>query len=243
MKGFLDLAYRLPYARYYKQFDQGFYVDFSRQLKLMGRWLQEFDCRKTLDIGAMTGGCIQYISRLGIRMDGVQFTPDLQRLANAQLRKAGVSSTLRVSPVQGPLSLPAQAAYNGIVALGWFNLPFTRRQLERYLARIQRLLAPGGIFLFDFFEFRDIVVPPTESLALGEDLVYVSHSELLGKLLRRYHLWIRDHTELRTETNDLVDRSPREARKLLAEAGLKVLKTEYLDLNYPRHFWLVQLPK
>lgn len=240
MKGFVDLAYRLPYVRHYKAFDHGFYVDFSRQLRIMGRWLQESGCRRTLDIGAMTGGCIRHISSLGIRMDGTQFTPDLRRLAAAELRKAGVSSTLYVSPVHAPPALPTGAAYDGIVALGWFNLPFSRPQLQRYLTRIRRLLTPGGVFLFDFFEFRDLVVPPTESLTLGKDLVYVSHSERLGNVLRRYHLWIRNHADLRTETSDLVDRSSREARKLLSEAGLKPVTSRFLDLNYPRHFWLVQ---
>jgi SAM-dependent methyltransferase len=242
MRNFLDLAYRLPYVRHYKAFDQGFYVDFSQQLRLMGRWLRDFGCRRTLDIGAMTGGCIDHITRLGIRMDGVQFTPDLKRLAGAQLRKAGVASTLYVSPIHRPPALPPGALYDGIVTLGWFNLPFSRRELKRYLARIHRLLRPGGVFLFDFFEFRDLVLPPTESLTLARDLVYVSHSERRGKLLRRYHLWIRNHSELRTETSDLVDRSPRDARRLLAEAGLQVMRTRYLDLHYPRHFWLVQKP-
>jgi len=240
MKGFLDLAYRLPYVRHYKAFDGGFYVDFSKQLRIMGRWLQDFECTHTLDIGAMTGGCIEHITSLGIRMDGIQFTADLQRLASAQLRKAGVSSTLHVSPVHAPPVLPAGSAYDGIVTLGWFNLPFTRRQLQRYLARIRRLLTPGGVFLFDFFEFRDIVVPPTESLTLANDLAYVTHSERLGSVLRRYHLWIRNHEELRAESNDLVDRSPREARRLLAEAGLKLVESRFLDLHYPRHFWLAQ---
>ena len=99
MKGFVDLAYRLPYVEYYKDFDHGFYVDFHQQLKRMGEWLKEHGCRTTLDIGAMTGGCIEYISGLGIRMDGVQFTEDIKRLAASRLRKAGIKSTLYVSPV------------------------------------------------------------------------------------------------------------------------------------------------
>ena len=40
MKGFLDLAYRLPYVKHYRAFDAGFYVDFPKQLKQMGRWLR-----------------------------------------------------------------------------------------------------------------------------------------------------------------------------------------------------------
>ena len=102
MKGFLDLPYRLPFARHYKDFDRGFYVDFPEQLRRMGRWLREHGCRRTLDVGAMTGGCIEYITRLGMRMDGVQFSADLKRMAGAQLRKAGVASTLHVAPVHEP---------------------------------------------------------------------------------------------------------------------------------------------
>lgn len=240
-KGFLDLPYRLPFARYYQEFDAGFYVDFPKQLRLMGEWLREYRCRTTLDIGAMTGGCIEYISRLGIRMDGVQFTEDVQRLAAARLKKAGVTSTLFVSPVHGMLRLPATARYDGIVSLGWFNLPFSRGFLRRYLDRIRSLLTPGGVFLFDFFEFRNVKVAPTEAVRLGRDIVYVSHSELLGKVLRRVHVWIlKSRREPFVETSDLVDRRSNEVRRLLAASGLDVVKTRFLDFHYPREFWLAR---
>jgi len=240
-KGFLDLPYRLPFARYYQEFDQGFYVDFPKQLRLMGEWLQERGCKNTLDIGAMTGGCIEYISRLGIRMDGVQFTEDVKRLAAARLRKAGVKSTLFVSPVHGRLRVPAAAKYDGIVTLGWFNLPFSRTFMKRYLDRIRELLVPGGVFLFDFFEFKQVKVAPTEAVRLGKDITYVSHSELLGKVLRRYHLWIlKGRREPLAETSDLVDRRSPEVRRLLAASGLEVVRTRFLDLNYPREFWLAR---
>lgn len=240
-KGFLDLPYRLPFARYYQEFDSGFYVDFPKQLRLMGEWLREFRSRTTLDIGAMTGGCIEHISRLGIRMDGVQFTEDVRRLAAARLKKAGVKSTLYVSPVHRPLRVPGKARYDGIVSLGWLNLPFDRDFLRRDLARIRELLVPGGVFLFDFFEFKNVEIAPTEAVNLGKDIVYVSHSELLGKVLRRYHLWIlRKGGRLLAETSDLVDRRAPEVRRLLAESGLEVVKTRFLDLNYPREFWIAR---
>lgn len=240
MKGFLDLPYRLPYARHYAEFDRGFYVDFPKQLRIMGEWLRGSGCRKTLDIGAMTGGCIEYISRLGIRMDGVQFTEDVKRLAAGRLRKAGVASTLYVSPVHAPLRLPPRARYDGIVSLGWFNLPFGRSRIREQLRRIARALRPGGVFLFDFFEFKDVVVEPGDAHVLGDDLVYMSCSERLGKVLRRRHLWIGSRGPLKAETSDLVDRSVAEARTRLSEAGLGVVRTRFLDLNYPRHFWMAQ---
>ena len=228
MKGFLDIPYRLPFARHYKAFDRGFYVDFPFQLRLMGRWLREFGCRKTLDIGAMTGGCIEHISRLGIRMDGVQFTQDLKRLAVAQLKKNGVASTLYVSPVHAPLSLPQGLRYDGIVSLGWLNLPFTGRQLRLGLDRIRARLAPGGVFLFDFFDFKDLVMAPTGSQRLGKGLVHVSHGERRGKVLRCHHLWIQKGAKLRVETGDLVDRTPTHVRALLVASGLKLGKPRFL---------------
>ena len=240
MKGFVDLAYRLPFARHYQDFDRGFYVDFPKQLQLMGRWLQQHHCKNTLDIGAMTGGCIEYISGLGIRMDGVQFTPDVKRLAAARLAKAGIKSTLYVSPVHADLRVPGKARYDGIVSLGWFNLPFDRGYLQRYLDKVNHLLRPGGVFLFDFFEFKKVIVAPTEAQSFGKDIVYVSHSELLGKLLRRFHLWIVKQRDLYSESSDLVDRTPAEARTLLASAGFEVLESRFLNLNYPRQFWLAR---
>jgi SAM-dependent methyltransferase len=241
MKGFLDIPYRLPFADYYKDFDRGFYVDFPKQLNLMGRWLRQYGCKTTLDIGAMTGGCIDYISRLGIRMDGVQFTQDIKRMAAARLKKAGIRSKLFVSPVHETLHVSTKKKYDGIVSLGWFNLPFTRTQLKHTLDKIHELLAPNGIFLFDFFEFKEVKVAPTETLRLGDDIVYISHAELLGNVLRKYHLWIRKKSAAPLlEISDLVDRTTDDARALLAGSGLTLLKTKFLNLNYPREFWLAQ---
>ena len=45
---------------------------------------------------------------------------------------------------------------------------------------------------------------------------------------------------LQAETSDLVDRTPAFVRSLLAESGLKLVERRFLDLNYPRHFWVAQ---
>lgn len=240
MKGFLDLPYRLPFVEHYQAFDAGFYVDFPKQLAQMGRWLMESGCRRTLDVGAMTGGCIEYISALGIRMDGVQHTRDIQRLAAARLKKAGIASTLWVSPVHEVLRVPTKLRYDGVVSLGWLNLPFTRPQLKRTLSRIRDLLVPGGVFLFDFFDFRRLVIPPTEAVELAPGLTYLSHSERLGKVLRRHHVWIRGSREILTESSDLVERTSSDARRLLRETGFEGLEEKHLDFHYPREFWLVR---
>ncbi|MBV8881289.1 MAG: class I SAM-dependent methyltransferase [Planctomycetaceae bacterium] len=240
MQGFVDLAYRDPYVRHYKAFDAGFYVDFAQQLRLMGRWLQERGCRATLDIGAMTGGCIEYISGLGMRMDGVQFTPDIRKLAAANLKRHGIASTLHVSPVDRPLQVRSRRRYDGVVSLGWFNLPHSESSLRRTLGRIRRLLNPGGVFLFDFFRFRELVVASTESVDLEPGLTLVSHAERRGDVLRRYHFWIRDSRSIEAETSDLVDRSAADARRLLSAEGFRVVRRRHLDLNYPREFWMAQ---
>ncbi len=242
MKGFLDLPYRLPFARHYAEFDRGFYVDFPVQLRLMGRWLRQHGCRRTLDIGAMTGGCIEYITGLGIRMDGIQFTEDVRRLAAARLRKAGVASTLFVSPVHAPLRLPGGARYDGAVSLGWLNLPFPRSGLLATLRRIRRLLVPGGVFLFDFFGFKDLVVDRPDARLLPDGTALLSHAERRGGTLRRTHVWIPRGGGPRVETSELVDRSAGEAEGLLREAGLEVVRRKRLELNYPREFWAARRP-
>lgn len=242
MKGFIDLPYRLPFVRHYRAFDAGFYVDFERQLDQMGRWLREFGCRRTLDIGAMTGGCIEHISGLGIRMDGVLFTPDIRRLARERLRRAGIASTLYVSPVHAVPRVAGRNRYDGIVSLGWFNLPWPEAVLTRYLRKIHDLLAPGGVFLFDFFEMRQAVVAPLEAVRLADDLLYLSEAEREGRRLRRRHWWVVGGRELRTETSELVDRRPGEARARLRSAGLEPVRSRFLDLHYPRHFWAARKP-
>ena len=236
MKNLLHIPYSLPFARYYREFDSGFYVDFPKQLELMGGWFEEFKCKRTLDIGAITGGCIEYISKLGIRMDGVQFTKDLKSLTASKLRESGVESKLFVSPIDGPFNVPKGNKYDGIVTLGWFNLPLSDTYIKRYLDKINSLLNPGGVFLFDFFEFRDIVIPPTEAENFGPDILYISHSELLSKTLRRYHLWVLDHENLLTEVSDLVDRSLNQIRGYLTQCEFSLERSQFLSLNYPRYF-------
>ena len=240
MNGFLDLPYRLPFVKHYRDFDRGFYVDFHRQLALMGRWLRRHRCRVTLDVGAMTGGCIEHVSGLGIRLDGVQFTEDIRRLAAARLRKSGIRSRLWVSPVHRPLKVPTTTRYDALVSLGWLNLPFDRRGLLATLRETRRLLSPRGLLLFDFFSFRELVVPPTEAVRLAPGLTLVSHAERDGRVLRRHHLWLRRGREPLAESSELVDRSPREAEALLREAGFEAVEKRRLDYHYPREFWLAR---
>ena len=64
--------------------------------------------------------------------------------------------------------------------------------------------------------------------------------ERLGGVLRRHHLWVEKGGRLQAETSDLVDRTPAFVRSLLAESGLKLVERRFLDLNYPRHFWVAQ---
>jgi SAM-dependent methyltransferase len=239
--GFLDLPYRLPFTKHYRDFDRGFYRDFRGQLEIMGRWLKAAGCRRTLDIGAMTGGCIEYISGLGIRMDGVQFTDDVKRLASARLRKAGIRSTLWVSAIDADLRVPATEPYDGIVTLGWLNLPHSTAYLKRYLKTVKSLLRPGGVFLFDFFEFKDLVVPEPEAVPLAPGLLYATHAERRGRRrLRRHHYWITGRNRVRHEWSELVDRKAREARALLEGAGFDVVRTRRLDFHYPRNFWMAR---
>lgn len=240
MSRFLDLPYRHPYVEHYRRFDAGFYADFHRQLGVMGAWLRRHRCRVTLDVGAMTGGCIEHISGLGIRMDGVQFTHDIRRLASARLRKAGIRSRLWVSPVHRPLRVPTTSRYDAVVSLGWLNLPFPRRDLLATLRETRRLLAPRGLFLFDFFSFRELVVPPTEAVRLTDDLTLVSHAERDGSVLRRHHLWLRRGRPPQAESSELVDRSARETAALLRDGGFEAVEKRRLDYRYPREFWLAR---
>ncbi len=177
---------------------------------------------------------------LCIYEDGVQFTEDIRRIAAARLKKAGIASTLFVSPVHQVLRVPTRVRYDGAVSLGWLNLPFTPAQLRATLRRVRGLLAPGGVFLFDFFEFDDVKVPPTEAVELADGLLYVSHAELLGRVLRRYHVWIRGHREILAESSDLVERTKAQVRRLLADTGFEVVEEKFLKLHYPREFWLAR---
>ena len=207
----------------------------------MGEWFLEFDCKKTLDIGAMTGGCIEYVTKLGIEMDGVQFTNDLKTLATKRLRKFGIKSNLFVSGLGESLDVPSGNKYDGIVSLGWFNLPLTVSYMKHYLKRVSDLLTPAGIFLFDFFRFSYIIVSSTELIELDKNILLISTNKLLNKnLLRQYHIWIVNDTKIFTEFNDLVDINLNTVRRLLNESGLSLVRHSFLPLNYPREFCIAK---
>lgn len=224
--------------RYLADFEHGFYVDFEVQRKIMGEWLLEKKCKTTLDIGAQTGGCIEYISDLGIRMDGTQYTQDLKHFALKRLKAAGVISRLFVSSIDQPPTIAHARKYDAAVMLSWFNLPFTHLEMKRYLDAIHKLLQPKGVLLFDYFQFENVVVNPPETTRFN-DVLFISYTELLGKALRRYHFWIRGRT-VESEVTDLVDRTPDEMINLLKNSRFIVDKTEFLQLNYPRTFVLAK---
>lgn len=242
MRNLLTIPYKAPFVRYIEAFDKGFYVDFPKQLEIMRTWLEENDCKTTLDIGALTGGCIEFISKSGIRMDGVQYTPDLRNVAARRLRNSRVESDILVSGLDEELRLPQKKKYDGIVDLGWFNLPYPRTYMKKYLKVISRALETAGVFLFDFFEFDNVVVSSPEVLRVGDDIQYLSYSELLagGKTLRKYHFWIVDHKEVEFEIGDLVDRTFSEVNSLLEHSGLRMVKSIFMQLNYPRHFCMAR---
>jgi len=236
---FLVIPYRLPYVRHLADFEHGFYVDFEIQRKIMGEWLLENKCKTALDIGAQTGGCIEYISNLGIRMDGTQYTQDLKNFASKRLKTAAVKSRLFLSAIDQPPTIPRTRKYDAAVMLSWFNLPFTHHEIRRYLDAIHGLLQPKGVLLFDYFQFEDVVVNPPETAKFDDGILFISHTELLCKVLRRYHFWIRGRT-VRSEVTDLVDRTADEVFGLLKSSGFTDGKSQFLQLNYPRVFVLAK---
>jgi cyclopropane fatty-acyl-phospholipid synthase-like methyltransferase len=112
-----------------------------------------------IDIGCGTGTNVITLSQAGWHVTGVDFAPRAIRLAKRKLKEAGVQANVQVKDATrlGRISGPFDLVFD----LGCFHgIPPQDR--ERYLAQLDRILAPKGFWLMYGF-----IKPETEAGSTG----------------------------------------------------------------------------
>ncbi len=113
---------------------------------------------RAIDLGCGTGTNLITLARLGWQVTGVDYALRAIHEARKKMRLAGVAADLRVGDVTrldgitGPFDLALD--------LGCFH-GLTEPGRQAYLAQLDRILAPGGIwFLYAFLRPEGELAPP-----------------------------------------------------------------------------------
>lgn len=102
---------------------------------------------RALDLGCGTGTNVVTLARNGWQVTGVDFAPRAIKLAQRKVKQAGVSAELLVADVTR-LELPG--TFDLILDMGCFHSLSTAGR-SHYRERLERLLAPGGVYLLYVF--------------------------------------------------------------------------------------------
>lgn len=124
------------------RYREGFYGDAPGVHDLVKRFAPSIPCRKpVIDIAMGQGRDVLFLASTGFRVYGLEKSREAILLA----QKIGQKDGTEVQPILGDAhSLPFKAGVAGAVLVFYF--------LEReILAELVRLLAPGGILLYETF--------------------------------------------------------------------------------------------
>ncbi|MFA6113789.1 MAG: methyltransferase domain-containing protein [Sphingomonas sp.] len=129
--------------------------------------LNEHDCRRVFDLGCGTGYDALALARRGFQVEGMDFA----QVAIDQAKRLADSEGLEIDFRQGDVGMPlpyADAAFDAVIS----NLvlhSFDDIALRRIVDEVDRILRPGGLFLFhanstEDLERRLAVQPPERQL-------------------------------------------------------------------------------
>jgi SAM-dependent methyltransferase len=198
--------------------------DYTADTKFYARYAKRG--RTVLELGSGTGRVSLPLAKRGCVVTGVDFLPHMVRLARAKARRA----KLRVRWIEGDvLTAPIPGRFELVLAPFNFLAQFPRRALPRVLARVRRLMAPGGLFICDVFNpgrmRRRKRVPYemeyTNLSGQGKVKLKIS-SRLEGGVCRITHDYLMPDGTTRRDHLRLLAIEPEELDALLARSGFRV---------------------
>ncbi len=133
---------------------------------------------RALDLGCGTGRACIWLARAGWQVDGVDFVPEAITIATERVIAAGVVDRVRLFVADATNLAFLSGPYDLAIDVGCGH-GFNETELHAYLNEVQRLLRPGGLFVF-FAHLRHSDQPSTETLKTS-----IEHS-LLMQALRQY---------------------------------------------------------
>ena len=104
---------------------------------------------RLLDIGCGAGRHLTALAKRGYAMTGVDLSPDMVAYVQEQARQAGLSITAAVDDLrQLAVKGPFDAAF---CFMDTFRFLLTNEEIFSHLRTVAGLLAPGGLYLTDFW--------------------------------------------------------------------------------------------
>jgi SAM-dependent methyltransferase len=122
---------------------------FAGELRALDRWLRRFGVRRErcLDVGCGTGAWLEELAARFTHAEGIDLSAEMVASARARLAAHGIANA-RVAHV-GIADLPAAAERDryDLIFVGGVLMYLDDDALADVLARLRRLLAPGGVLL------------------------------------------------------------------------------------------------
>jgi cyclopropane-fatty-acyl-phospholipid synthase len=192
--------------------ESGMTLAAAQQAKLdhVCRKLMLREGERFLDIGAGWGGLLLWAAEhYGVRAHGITLSKNQHAHVNRLIAERGLADRVRMLLLDYR-DLPEEEPYDKVASIGMFE-HVGRARLPTYFAKIQRLLAPGGLLLN-----HGITAGGTRNEQLGAGM---------GDFIERY---IFPGGELLHVSHVL---------EVLSEAGLEALDVENLRPHYARTLW------
>lgn len=133
------------YGDDYKQIEHKKYPANRYRLDIIKRLLSDISPDQVLDVGCGTGDPLIEIARLGINVQGFDFSEEMVSKARTNLVEAGLNPGMVVrDDMESPAHF-AEQSFDCLVALGSV---YYARNFEATMTNLTRLLKPEGSFIF-----------------------------------------------------------------------------------------------
>jgi SAM-dependent methyltransferase len=140
-----------PYSGYSTIYDSLCQSDFSQAfVPLVEQSVRRYAVsgRRVLDLACGTGGATVRLAAQGFQVTGVDLSPDMLGIARQKAAEAGVAVHFQQQDMSG---LELDGPFDVVICLyDSLNHLLETERLRATFKGVDRLLTPGGLFIFDF---------------------------------------------------------------------------------------------
>jgi 2-polyprenyl-3-methyl-5-hydroxy-6-metoxy-1,4-benzoquinol methylase len=202
----------------------GFEKRFGQEEAAFRQLVEQYSIRTALDAGCGTGFHSLILSRLGVRVTGVDVSSEMLEQAKNHARALGLNAQFVRSTFEN-LGENVSERFDGVFCLG-NSLPhvLSREELQRTLGGFHRLLNPRGVLIIQMLNYDRIMTRRERVQSVKEEsgTIFVRFYDFEDELLRFNILRLkRTHSGFIPELDSIALRPVvrGELSNLLAEAG------------------------